>query len=656
MDYKELIHRLVNELSFRVGIPDLESKEQQTIISEILSEWGNLDEKKIIMEFLTEAEPEKSAEDEKYKNTGGSGYVKASEYDKWKSNPKGDFEKFTKGPSGKYVPQVDTEQEGEKEEKEQGTALNDKSYKKIVSKEKETQKKIDDENNDVSSNSDNTVETNTKRRIASVEKSIKISEELKENLDFIIKNKDTTRLKSGGGSNSPTLKEVEDLKEFTERRMEQDRRRLSAEKEGIEFKEEPYVHPSINQKVIDDESLDASLKYMEDNLEQKEYEKLIKKFAMGGAVPTHLTRLIKLKKKEEGYPGFDKKSTGYIRAREIIRLYLKNDGKSPVTGEPLPLSHMEPDHRVPFTTSDEDLVESNQFPGLSLKTKKPADGNSIQEIMKMKSTKYGDYEKKVVAALEPLQAKYDNPIENMDLLSGPVNQFKGSLIDDKLLNSIAKKLTENPGEKKLKDEYTTERKRLLNVYHKGAIDRGENPPYDEKQVRDADIVETNEMMKVHNYYHPDAKTVTEHTGGNSSKAIPANPNYYDEVKEYWKNKGEILPENIDDVDFNAYPFNQTMTVYVSAGRSRGGAKRRSLKDDHEYMLSEFEKFKYTGNSISADDTQDGVVNEARFEINRKIDEKLINYLKIQLDNPELTDRKRKNLQDKLDGVVAQYQE
>ena len=145
MDYKELIHRLVNELSFRVGIPDLESKEQQTIISEILSEWGNLDEKKIIMEFLTEAEPEKSAEDEKYKNTGGSGYVKASEYDKWKSNPKGDFEKFTKGPSGKYVPQVDKEQEAEKEEKEQGTALNDKSYKKIVAKEKETQDRIDSE-------------------------------------------------------------------------------------------------------------------------------------------------------------------------------------------------------------------------------------------------------------------------------------------------------------------------------------------------------------------------------------------------------------------------------------------------------------------------------------------------------------------------------
>jgi hypothetical protein len=123
MDYTELIHRLINELSFRVGIPDLKDKEQQTIISEILSEWGNLNEKKIIMEFLTEAEPEKSAEDEKYKNTGGSGYVKASEYNKWKQDPKGDFEKFTKTPSGKYIPQLDGDGEDGKKEKEMGTAV-----------------------------------------------------------------------------------------------------------------------------------------------------------------------------------------------------------------------------------------------------------------------------------------------------------------------------------------------------------------------------------------------------------------------------------------------------------------------------------------------------------------------------------------------------
>ena len=110
----------------------------------------------------------------------------------------------------------------------------------------------------------------------------------------------------------------------------------------------------------------------------------------GGAVPDHLTRL---KKAKRGEPGWDKDSPGYKRAREIIRLYLKNDCKSPVTGKPLPLSHMEPDHRLPFTTAESELVESGEFEGLSLKAKKPADGNSFQEIMKKRKSQLSDYEK-----------------------------------------------------------------------------------------------------------------------------------------------------------------------------------------------------------------------------------------------------------------------
>ena len=45
MNYIKLIDKLVHELSFRVGIPNVKDKEQQSIMSEILSEWGNLDEK-----------------------------------------------------------------------------------------------------------------------------------------------------------------------------------------------------------------------------------------------------------------------------------------------------------------------------------------------------------------------------------------------------------------------------------------------------------------------------------------------------------------------------------------------------------------------------------------------------------------------------------
>ena len=146
MHHTKLIHNLIEELSYRVGVPNIYNKEHQSIMSEILTEWGEIESKHIIFEFLNEAEPEKSSEDEKYKNTGGSGYVKAQDYDKWKANPKGDFEKFTKTPSGKYEPRKDDSEGGnEKEEKEQGAALKDKSYQKIVKKEKEIQKKLEDE-------------------------------------------------------------------------------------------------------------------------------------------------------------------------------------------------------------------------------------------------------------------------------------------------------------------------------------------------------------------------------------------------------------------------------------------------------------------------------------------------------------------------------
>ena len=326
-------------------------------------------------------------------------------------------------------------------------------------------------------------------------------------------------MKSGGGSNSPSTQDVKDLQTFTEKRMEQDKRRLEAQEKGEEFDEEPYVHPSIIQREINDETLDKSIDYLKENLEEKEFENLIRRFAKGGAVPRHLTKLTKLKKGQDGYPGLDKESPGYKRAREIIRLYIKNDAKSPVTGKPLPLSHMEPDHRIPFTTAESDIVESGKFKGLSLKTKKPADGNSLQEIMKKRKEQLSDYDKKVIAALEPLQAKYDNPNSNMDLMSGPVNQFKGSLINDKLLNSIRKKLAENPEEKRLIDEYTSERKRLITKYHRDSVENGGVPPYHEYLIRNADTVETNAMMKAHNYYHPDSKTITMYLKGDKAKGI-----------------------------------------------------------------------------------------------------------------------------------------
>ena len=486
---------------------------------------------------------------------------------------------------------------------------------------------------------------------------IEISEEVIEDLDFILETKDDSRLKSGAGSNSPTVEEVKDLKTFTEKRMEQDKRRLEAEEKGEEFNEEPWVHPDIVQRDIDDKTLETAINYLESKLPPKEFIALIKKLAKSGAVPTHLTKIPMLKKGEPGYPGMDKNSPGYKRASEIIRLYLKNDGKSPVTGKPLPLSHMEADHRVPFTTSENELVDSGQFEGLSLKAKKPADGNSLQEIMKKKVSERTEYDNKVLKALEPLQAKYDDPTTNMDLLSGPVNQFKGSLINDKLLNSIARKLAENPEEKRLKDEYKVERKRLLTEHHMDRIKNGEVPPYNEYDIINADKVETNAIMKAHNYFHPDKGEINDQTNGVATRGIKPDPDYYNKVKDHWKKKGIDLPENVEDIDFNKPPFQTgTMAIYVSKGRGRGGAGRRTKEEDHKYMTDFFEEKKLFGTTLEEDKTQERVVSEARKSINKKLDYKKMKLLKVQIADPTLTDRTRKNRQKELDKLQSLYGE
>jgi hypothetical protein len=682
MDYKKVIDKLVRELSYRVGIPDVENKEHQSIMSEILSEWGEYDVKETIFEFLTN-EDDTEGEDKDYAHIGNGFYVRNGD------EKKDGAQKYKKDDSGKIKPVSDSDYEKEKEKQGEkgedaakdseqnssgdGTSPEEEkkkqdSIKKTFStpsqkaqrkKEKEIGDKIQKEKEDKSSSDSeekpdtSTFEVGSKR---STEKIIKVNEKLSDNLKFIEENYDKVRLKTGGGSNSPSVQDVKDLKEFTEKRMVQDRRRKEALEKGEEFNEDPYVHPSIIPRNVTDDEVDTAMDYFEEKLEPSDFGKLLKKFSAGGAVPRHLTKVTKLKKGDEGYPGIDKNSPGYIRAKKILKLYLKNDCKSPVTGNPLPLSHMEPDHRLPFTTAESDIVESGKYEGLSLKAKKPADGNSLQEIMKKRKDELSEREQNIVKDLEPLQAKYDDPDTNMDLMAGPVNQFKSDLIDNDLLNSIRRKLAENPEEKKLQNEYKTLRKKLIRDHHADKVSRGDNPPYNEYGIINADSTETNAIMKAHNFYHPDAKTITELEGGDPSKGIPADPQYYDKVKAFWKEKGVELPENKEDIDFKQEPFNKTLTVYVQAGRSRGGAKRRSKGQDHEYLIEEFKKFGYFGSSLEDDKNQEEVIDEARKEMNKQLDTKRIEILKVQLTDPNIQGKKRENRQKELNSLVAIYGE
>jgi len=56
MNHSQLIDELLQELSYRVGIVDIYNKEQQSIMSEILTEWGEFEAKETIFNFLNEAD------------------------------------------------------------------------------------------------------------------------------------------------------------------------------------------------------------------------------------------------------------------------------------------------------------------------------------------------------------------------------------------------------------------------------------------------------------------------------------------------------------------------------------------------------------------------------------------------------------------------
>lgn len=169
MGYSKLIHELLTELSYRVGIVDLKNKTQQSIISEILSEWGEYEAKSIIMEFLNEAPADTEGEDKQYSHIGKGIYVKTGDEDKkdsqkYKKDDTGsmtpisadayDKEKGEQGKDGEAVakntPQNKTTNtdggEGEPQP-ETGTALKDPTYQAQIEKEKEISARLASEKN-----------------------------------------------------------------------------------------------------------------------------------------------------------------------------------------------------------------------------------------------------------------------------------------------------------------------------------------------------------------------------------------------------------------------------------------------------------------------------------------------------------------------------
>jgi hypothetical protein len=442
----------------------------------------------------------------------------------------------------------------------------------------------------------------------------KIDKEVKEDLDFIVENAEEVRTQGGAGSNTPTRQQVQDLNTFTEKRMEQDARRKEAEEKGEPFDEEPYVHPNVVQREINDETLDESIEYLKEKLGGEEFDNLVRFLSKGGGVHPHLTKVSKLKR---GEPGLDPESPGYKRVRELIRLYLKNDGKCVVTGVPMKFSECEPDHRIPYS---------------SAKAEAERNGTTVQEE----------------------QRKLDDFTNNLDLMVGPVNQFKSSLINDKLLNKTRKRLAmseEAEEVKELEKVYKTQRTQALNNHYKDKFLNGDLSSLTEKRIEEADDDERNAMMKAWNYLHPSKKEFKEQLEGNPRKNKEGDPEYYEKLKKSWKAQGVELPDNPDDVDWDKPPFSKWMNRYgFGGGDGRPRSNRQSAGPERIYMREHFEKSGKNVPTIKEQSEVDEVVDEAREKIRKETASRQIDIEKIKLKDPNLSDKQKQNVQRKIDKL------
>lgn len=176
MNHTELIQNLLDELSYRVGIVDLKNKNQQSLISEILTEWGEFEAKETIMLFLTEKgktpdmnkKADTEGEDKDYVHIGRGVYVRKNDVDN-QGRAKEGSQKYDKDDNGTMKPISDDEyqrmksdqgkegekaastttqnqqggsQGGDETQPETGTSLKTAEYQAIVKKEDEVRDKM----------------------------------------------------------------------------------------------------------------------------------------------------------------------------------------------------------------------------------------------------------------------------------------------------------------------------------------------------------------------------------------------------------------------------------------------------------------------------------------------------------------------------------
>jgi hypothetical protein len=496
----------------------------------------------------------------------------------------------------------------------------------------------------------------------------KLDKKIVDVLGGMIKNKNVIKLKGGASSNSATVEEAIALRDFTTARIAQDKEKAAAKdiifslqkkldsgkeltpkeqtlmsKAQEKIDEEPHVHPDIVQREITDDMLAESVDVLEKGMTgvvneetgETEYEVWVKRQSTGGAVDSFLTSLPEYtvykngnpppawtRDRDQGATGDDgkpikvgtrvdlsKDSTGYTRVKELIRRHLKNDGRCVVTGKRSKFSEMEYDHRIPYSSAQNETMEE-----LGLSTE---DWNRLIGNKKKLSPKDLKLREKLDEIYRPKAVELDNPQTNGEFMVIGANQLKGSALNEGILNRVKNRLAQNPDLKSAKDDYVNERQRKLDEYYMKKFEDGDFSMINEKDINQMDLQETDALMKAYNYYHPSAKEFKEQQiTGIPKKGIPPDPEYYDKLKEYWKGRGVDLPEDPKDIDFSKPPFNGWINRYEAPGkkRGRGGSNRRNTGNDRKTIISHMRSVGETVSTEAEIDKSDRVIDEGREEV------------------------------------------
>ena len=671
---KTYINKILTELSYRVsnGTPNFTNEQHMIKLFEVLEEldWS-IDGRVELIKTLTE---------DTYSGIKGN-----APKGKRTTNPSPPPKyKYTYGKGGSTGGTEDGKDKKDKEEKPDKVGELETNKEELL--------KIEEENKAiVPTKNQQTHKTKLDRNTVDV-------------LDTMIENKNVIKLKGGSGSNSATPEVAIALRNFTIARMDQDKKKAAARdimfslqkkidsdkeltpKEQIQMsksqeiiEEEPHVHPDVVRREITDDILATSIDRLETGMNgvvnektgETEWEAWVKRTSSARAVDGHLTSLPEYtvyknsnppppwtRDKKQAAVGDDGKSVkvgkrvdlskdspGYTRVKEFIRLHLKNDGRCVVTGKRSKFSEMEYDHRIPYSSAQNETMEEL---GLSTDDWNRLTGNKKKlspEDLKIREKLDEIYRKK---------AKYlDNPQTNGDWMVIGANQLKGAAINEGILNRVKNRLAQNPDLKSAEDDYINERQKKLNEYYKKRFGDGDFSRINEKDINQMDIHETNALMKAYNYYHPNAKEFKEQQiTGITKKGIPPDPEYYDKLKEYWKGRGVDLPEDSKDIDYDKPPFNGWINRFEQPGkkRGRGGSNRRNLGDDRKEIISHMRSVGETVSTEEEIDKSDRVIDESREVVRKWANAQQTEIELVKLADESRSERQHKNSEKKIKGL------